>query len=200
MINDVDEALRRLLIQELPIKRNEVDIDFEQPRRETTSRWNKPTISVYLYDLRQNKLRQKQQQIINKNGQKSAIQRRPDIRFDLHYVMSVWTDDADDEHYLLTRILMALCRYPHLPEAILPQRLQDTKPTIPLFVAEPEEFLNPADLWGSLDNELHPAISCLITFPLNPYESIETPLVRKPPKIITERMDALAENNNEAIK
>ena len=54
MITDVDEALRELLLQEIAIKGNEVDIKFDQPKREWSSRLNKPTINLFLFDLREN--------------------------------------------------------------------------------------------------------------------------------------------------
>jgi len=39
-------------------------------------------------------------------------------------------------------------------------------------VAENESLRNPADIWGAMDNELRPAISCKVTIALNPFHSI----------------------------
>ena len=50
MIADVDEVLRRLLVQEIDIKGNEVDIVFDMPKREWSSRLSKPTINLFLYE------------------------------------------------------------------------------------------------------------------------------------------------------
>jgi len=178
VINEVDEALRRLLIQELPIKNNEVELNFNQPKREVTSRWNKPTINCYLHDVRQNKLRQKQWEVTNRNGNDSVALKRTPLRFDLHYIITIWTEEPDDEHYLLTRTILALCRYAYLPKEFLPESLQAQPNPIPMLIAEPEEFLNPSDLWSSLDNELRPSLSCVISIALNPFVAIETPLVK----------------------
>ena len=54
MIPDVDDVLRKLLIQEIEIKDNQVDILFDQPKREWSSRLSKPTINLFLFDLREN--------------------------------------------------------------------------------------------------------------------------------------------------
>ena len=54
MIYDMNEALRQLLVEELPIKNGEVDIAFEQPGRQWSSQINRPTINFFLYDVREN--------------------------------------------------------------------------------------------------------------------------------------------------
>lgn len=179
MIHEIDEALRQLLIKEMPIRNNEVDVTFDPPTREVTARWNKPTINIFLHDLRQNKYRQKQWAVARRNGNTSVHKKRTDLKFDLHYVITVWSEQPDDEHYILTRSIMALCRYGSLPRDVLPKRLQATlSGNIPLTVADPEDFLSPADLWSSVDNELRPVIACTLTLPLNPYAEVEMPLVR----------------------
>ena len=54
MIADLDETLQQLLKNELPIKNGEIDIKFEQPKREWSARLSKPTVNFFLYDLREN--------------------------------------------------------------------------------------------------------------------------------------------------
>ena len=54
MINDLDEVLRQFLVRELPIKNSEVDIAFDQPAREWSARVSRPTLNLFLYDLREN--------------------------------------------------------------------------------------------------------------------------------------------------
>ena len=46
------------------------------------------------------------------------------------------------------------------------------------MVAQYDEFRNPTDVWNVLDNEIRPAIACVITLALDPYQPITTPLVR----------------------
>jgi len=54
MIDDLDDALRDLLVRELPIRDNEVDVSFDQPRREWSARLSRPSLNLYLYDIREN--------------------------------------------------------------------------------------------------------------------------------------------------
>ena len=59
MIDDLNEALRELLKRELPIKNGEVDISFDQPKREWSARLSRPTLNLFLHEMQENtKLRQ----------------------------------------------------------------------------------------------------------------------------------------------
>jgi hypothetical protein len=180
MIDDLDEVLRQLLIREMPIKNGEIDIAFDQPRREWSARLSRPTLNLFLHDLNENKkLRQAQpmwEVEMGDNGQ--AVKRRKPVRMDLHYMITAWANEPEDEHRLLSRTLMALFRFPTLPEELLPETLQNQPVPIPLMVAQEEELRNPADLWSAMDNEQRPSISCIVTLALNPYQPVTGPLVR----------------------
>ena len=179
MIDDLDEVLRQLLIRELPIKNGEVDISFDQPKREWSSRISRPTLNLFIYDLHENnKLRMSKQWRIESNGDGTATQRRPPVRMDAHYMITAWAADPGDEHRLLARTLAVLLRLPSLPEDLLPESLQNQPVSIPLEVAQPEALINATDIWSVLDNEMRPAIACIITLAVDPYLPVEDPLVR----------------------
>lgn len=180
MIDDLDEVLRRFLIRDLPIKNGEVDVKFDQPKREWSARVSRPTLNLFLYDIRENqKLRQTQpawEMVRNDDG--TVTKRRKPARLDLHYMITAWATEPEDEHRLLSRTLMALFRYPHLPEELLPESLQIQPVPIPLMVAQYDELRTPTDVWNVLDNEMRPALACIITLAIDPYVPLVTPLVR----------------------
>jgi hypothetical protein len=181
MIEDLDRALRELLIRELPVKNGEIDISFDQPSHEWSARiGGRPTLNVFLYDARENrKLRQTRpvwETVSNPDG--TVTQRRRPVRMDLHYMITAWATEAEDEHRLLASTLMALFRQPHLPEDLLPESLRDQPVPIPLEVAQSDELQNPADVWNVLDNEIRTAIALTVTLALNPYQPVTGPLVR----------------------
>jgi hypothetical protein len=179
MFHDLDEVLRQLLIREIPIKNGDVDINFDQPSREWASRLSRPTLNVFLHDVRENtKLRGSQQWTIEQNPDGTVTQRRTPVRVALHYMITAWANEPDDEHNLLARTLMCLFRQPHLPIDLLPESLQDQPAPIPLEVAQQDTLRNPADVWNALDNEIRPAITLIITLALDPYKPSVTPLVR----------------------
>jgi len=180
MIADLDEVLRQVLIRELPIKNGEVDVTFDQPKREWSARINRPTLNLFLHDLSENtKLRQTRPPWEVKsagNGKVSQL-RRP-VRVDLNYIVTAWANEPEDEHRLLARTLMVFFRLPNLPEDLLPESLQDQPVPIPLEVAQSSALPNAADIWSVLDNEIRPAIAMIVTLAMNPYQPVTSPLVR----------------------
>ena len=179
MFHDLDEALRQLLVREMPIRNGEVDIKFDQPTREWSARLSRPTLNLFLYDLRENlKLRASQQWTITRNKDGSATQRRTPARMDLCDMLTAWARESDDEHNLLARALMALFRQPHFPPELLPESLRDQPMPIPMQVAQEDILRNPSDVWNALDNEIRPAIVLTLTLAVDPYKPITTPLVR----------------------
>lgn len=178
MIDDLDQALRQLLIRELPITNSEVDIKFDLPKREWSSRVSRPTLNLFLHDLRENNTLREPAWELERNGDGTVTKRRTAVRVDLHYMVTAWVaDHPEDEHRLLARTLLALFRNPHLPDDLHQDSLQDQPVPIPIRVAQFDEFRTPADVWSALDNELRPAIACTLTLALNPYKAITGPLV-----------------------
>ena len=125
MIADLDETIKKLLSTEIPIKNGEIDIKFDQPKREWSARLNKPTVNFYLYDVRENAtLRRHQWESVkptNGNGLRDvqAMRKRTPFRVDCFYMITSWAAESEDEHRLLTRCLLALFRHPIIPEKFL---------------------------------------------------------------------------------
>ena len=175
MITDVDEALRKLLISEIEIKGNEVDIKFDQPKREWSSRVSKPTLNLFLFDLRENiRLRGAEQYTtINLPNGTSQVKRNP-VRMDLRYLMTAWVKEAEDEHLLLASALMGLLRNPFLPKELCKGRLEDQPAPIPIEVATFIPEVGPIDkfseIWGVLDNEMRLSVLITVTISVDPYK------------------------------
>jgi hypothetical protein len=180
MIDDLDEVLRQLLIRDLPIKNGEVDVKFDQPRREWSARVSRPTLNLFLYDMRENqKLRQTQPMWdVEQNPDGTVTQRRKPVRMDLHYMITAWATEAEDEHRLLGRTLMTLFRYLYLPADLLPESLQRQPAPIGIMAAQYDELRTPTDVWNVLDNEMRPAIPLIVTLAMDPYQPTIAPLVR----------------------
>jgi len=180
MIELLDKAFEELLTRDIPILNGEIDIKFDQPNRAWSARLSRPTVNIYLHDLRENqKLRQTRPMWETIKDESGIItQRQKPVRLDLHYIITVWASEAEDEHRLLLRTLMTLFRYPNLPREVLPQPLNNQQKPIPLQVAQYDELRNPTEVWQVLDNEMRPAIACITTIDLDPYQPMEVPFVR----------------------
>lgn len=177
MIADLDKVLRELLLRELPYQNGEVEIMFEQPNQEWSSRLSKPTVNLFLYDLRENpQLRQHQWQTLeNRQGPSTRLaQKRTPLRYDCYYMMTTWVrDHPESEHRLLTLCMLALARHPVLPEDLL----QATQLANPIYdigtrLANHDVLTNPAEMWGALNNDMRPSVSYVVTLTLDPWTEI----------------------------
>ena len=177
MIADVDEVLRKLLSREIDIKGNEIDINFDMPKREWSSRLSKPTINLFLYDIRENlRLRGSEQyRTIQRDDGTSEIRRNP-VRISLRYLMTAWVKEAEDEHILLSNALMGFFRNPFVPDDLLPESMRNQPSPVPIEVANFPNEHGPmekfSELWGVLDNELHPATLVIVTVSMDPYKPL----------------------------
>lgn len=179
MFDEFDEALRNLLMQEIPIRGNEVEISFDQPRREWSARLNRPTLSLFLYDMRENlSLRNRTPRQNYEPARGEMLIQRPEVRMDLYYMITAWASEVDDEHRLLARTLLVLLRHGQLPANLMTGVLSEHTRAILLEVAQYEHRLNPTEIWGVLDNELRAGISLRATLTLNPYAPVFEPVVR----------------------
>jgi hypothetical protein len=183
VIADVDEVLRKLLIREIEIKGNEVEVQFDQPKREWSSRLSKPTLNLFLFDLRENLLLRGSEQYstINRPDGTSEVRRNP-VRMDLRYLLTAWVKEAEDEHLLLSSALMGLLRNPFIPQDLLTERLKNQPTPMPLEVATFPPEIGPIDkfteIWGVLDNEIRPGVLVTVTISMDPYHPLVFPQVR----------------------
>ena len=177
MIADVDEMLRRLLIREIDIKGNEIDVQFDTPKREWSSRLSKPTINFFLYDIRENlRLRGSEQNRQTPRDDGTTEVRRNPVRLALRYLMTAWVKEPEDEHILLSNALMGLFRNPFVPEDLMTEILPNQPTPVPIEVANFPTELGPTDkfteLWGVLDNEMRPAVLVIVTISMDPYKPV----------------------------
>ena len=184
MIADLDDTIRQLLKQELPIKNNEIEVSFDQPKREWSARLARPAVNLYLYDLRENHtLRQHHWERLppaDGTGDRAARLKRSPMRVDCHYMLTAWASDPEDEHRLLTRCLVTLFRFPILPEDRLVGGIREPLFDVQARLASHDKLTNPAEVWSALDNEMRPSVSYIVTLALDPWklEIRQEPVVR----------------------
>lgn len=178
MISDLDDTIKQLLVKKGGLKPSEVDIVFDMPDREWSGKVTKPTVNIYLYDIHENRdLRTNEWGIVHNNG--VATKTKWPTRIDLSYLITVWTNDTQDQHRLLSHILATLFRYPEIPDEMLKGGLTDLGWPIRTQTAQPDSVLrNTADFWGALDNQLKPSISYVVTIPLDLDISVTSPEVK----------------------
>lgn len=178
MIEDLDKSITQLLVNEIPVANGDIGIEFHQPTREWSARRTKPVINLFLYDVRENNtLRQHQWQQVGNGRDRLSHQKRTPYRVDCHYMLTCWANEPEDEHYLLSRAMLALFRHPILPEVYLVGQMKEQPFDIQAHLARHDRLTNPAEVWSVLDNEMRPAIAYIITLALDPWAEVISPLV-----------------------
>jgi hypothetical protein len=178
MFQDVDETLRAVLIADVPIKKNEVDIAFDRPTRDWSSRLSRPTLNLFLADIRERVDLKDEVDIISRDETGKAVRQRPPKRVDLAYLVSAWTTEPDDEHRILARVLASLYRQSIISPDLLQGELANTRLPVMARVPEPDQSLKGQDLWGALGNDLHASLTWTWTVPLDVFKPSVGPLVR----------------------
>lgn len=189
MIHDLDRTIREILREEAPsVKSGQAEVSFQQPTREWATReGSKPTINLYLYDVRENaQLRTHQWETVT-NGHHDGLpravntvtQKRTPMRIDCFYMLTTWANDPGDEHRLLAEAMIVLFRYGILPENMLQNGLRTNQPfDIRTQLARHDVLTNPAELWGALENDIRPAVSFVVTLTLDPWTEVTGPAVQ----------------------
>lgn len=182
MIADLDQTIEKLITTDFPIKNGEIDIAFDQPKREWSARLSRPTINFFLFDIRENNvLRQhqweKMAQMAGNGGPPHVQQKRTPFRIDCHYIITSWAANPKDEHRLLSRCLLTLLRHPILPDKALAGDIKNQPFRLQARLVTHDHLTNPAELWGSLDNEIRPSMSYLVTLAVDPWVEVSGPAV-----------------------
>ena len=174
MISDVDEALRQLILDSLTVSRQNVDIKYDLPSRDWAGRLNRPTIDLFLFDIRENlRLRGAEQyrQVPLPNGM-VEIHRNP-VRMDLRYLLSAWTKDPEDEHLLLSDTLMTLLRNPTIPEKYCSEAMKKQQFPVVLDAAVYQPEHGPTEkvteIWGVIGNDIHAGFIVTVTITVDPF-------------------------------
>jgi len=98
MLTDLDETLKQLLIKNIPIKNNEVDIQFDLPKRDWSAGLSRPTINLYLYDICENTKLRRNEWIVERGENGQATKKKPPKRINVSYMVTVWANAIEDEH------------------------------------------------------------------------------------------------------
>jgi hypothetical protein len=178
VFQDVDETLRAVLVADVPIRKNEVELAFDRPNRDWSSRLSKPTLNLFLFDVRERLDLKDDVPFITRDGNGRAVRQRPPRRVDLSYLVSAWTTEPDDEHRILGRVLASMYRQETISSDYLQGDLKSATLPVLARVPPPDEVAKPHDLWGVLNNDLHASLTWIWTVPLEVFKPAVGPLVR----------------------
>lgn len=183
VIHDVDESLRELIRRDV-LNGAGVEVSFDTPSKEWSARRNTPTLNLYLYDIHEDLQRRGVQYEDVRNGDGLVVERvMPPRRFKLSYLVTAWTQRAEDEHRLLSAVLGCFMRSDALPADILQGALADAGVPVRCTVAlplPPERSIS--DVWSALGGELKASLDLVVTapFPSGRYLPVGPPVTEEP--------------------
>ncbi|MFZ9042442.1 MAG: DUF4255 domain-containing protein [Ilumatobacteraceae bacterium] len=168
MIHDLDQSIRNLFERDV-LNGSGVDLDFEAPTKEWAAQLNKPTIDVFLYDIREDLSRREVMfEDVRDDSGKVIDRRQPPRRFRFAYLLTAWTKRPEDEHRLLSSILGCLVQNDRIPPEVLAGTLQGIeRPIITQVAMAIDEDRMYSNVWSALGGELKPSINLVCIAPLD---------------------------------
>jgi hypothetical protein len=165
LIQFVDEAIEALLRREVPLPEAAVDISFVAPDRAWGAAVSRPTVNVFLWDVRRNAALSSTGLGQRYTDGQHAVRRPKDPVIDLRYLVTAWAGDQRDEHQLLGSVLRCVLANSTMPQNALPEALAGS-PFVKLALAT-EDVRVPAEFWSSLDGRLKPGLQVVVTLPVS---------------------------------
>lgn len=162
MFHLIDHALEQYLRASVPLPASDVDVAFNAPAREWSSRISRPTVNMFLWDVRRSAGKQRAGfEEVDIEGR--TFRRMPPRVIELRYLVTAWSSEHRDEHQLLGNVTTAILASRSLPVEYLPDGfdLPDGRP-VSLSLATTTD-LKPNDFWSSIDGQLKPGLDVVVT-------------------------------------
>jgi hypothetical protein len=162
MLHLLDESLEEFLRTTVPLPRREIDVSFAAPDKDWAAKVSRPTINLYLWDVRRNLTERELGVEAVQTGDGRLHHRPPLPRVDCRYLITAWTSDIRDEHSLLGAALAALLRYSELSREHLRGAYRDVVPVPGMEIGAGDGRDN-SDFWSALGGQLKPGLDLTVT-------------------------------------
>jgi hypothetical protein len=171
MLDALNTTLDRFFREEIPLRASEVDISFDTPDGEWGARQTRPTVNVFLHEVRRSTVRAATGS--STTGGPGAYQRTrlaPFVR--VRYAVSVWASEAADQHRLLGQLLGLVVTTGIVPRHLLSSPLDQLGSPVELAIAS--EDVRPAhELWSALGVSPRATLELVATLPAAPVRAID---------------------------
>jgi hypothetical protein len=179
----IDVALEAWLRATVPLGATDVDVSFEAPDKEWSAKLTRPTVNVFLWDIRRSSKHERAGlEEIERDGH--LTRRTPLPRVELHYVVTAWTTDHGDERAILGGLLRTLLAHSEVPTTYVPDAIQDLPPMRVLLARAGDDQ---PDFGTTLDGQLRPGLAMTIVAAIDtgvftpagpPVEAVEVGVTR----------------------
>jgi hypothetical protein len=177
MLEHLDASLESLLRAQVPLSAQDVDVTFETPTKDWSARLTRPTVNLFLWDLKRSAERSRSgMETIERNGVR--LQRPVLPRIELRYLITAWTQDHRDERALLSGLLRSILRTYQVPATYMSPELLNIGEPVNLLLARSGE--TPIDVFKLIDNTMKAALDVVV------HAAVDLDLARVPATAVTE--------------
>ena len=158
MLDLIDQSIECFLRATVPLSATDIDVSFKPPDREWGAKLTRPTVNVFLWDIRKSSARARSgMEELERNGRTVRRVALPVI--ELRYIVTAWTSDHGDERALLGGLMRSILSHSELPREFLPHGLADVRPPTILMARAGEEHV---DVFKALEGQLKPGINMIV--------------------------------------
>jgi hypothetical protein len=158
MLDLIDESLEGFFRATVPLGAPEIDVSFEPPEREWSAKLTRPTVNMFLWDIRRSTERARTgTEVFERDGRLHRRMAMP--RIELRYLVTAWTSDHGDERALLGGLLRAILAHSEVPEDYVAEDLQALPPIGLVMARAGEEHI---DVFKALEGQLKPGINLVV--------------------------------------
>lgn len=162
MLDLLDQSLEAFLRAEVPLSKREIDVSFEAPDKEWSARISRPTVNLYLWDVRKNMAERDLGVELVQDGTSPPRRSAPLPRVDCRYLVTAWTSEMRDEHSLLGATLAAFLRHEQLESQHLQGSYAQVRP-VPTIDVGAGSGQDNSDFWSALGGQLKPGLDITVT-------------------------------------
>lgn len=158
MLELIDEGLEAFFRATVPLSATDVDVSFDAPDREWSAKLTRPTVNVFLWDIRRSVNSRSGVRTREVDGQVMHQHALPIV--ELRYVVTAWTSDLGDERGLLAGVIRALLVHGAIPREYLPSQLEPLEiPKLAMARAGEDHM----DVFKALEGQLKPGLNMVLT-------------------------------------
>jgi Pvc16 N-terminal domain len=174
MLEELDGSLRNFLRADVPLRADDVDIEFSTPDKDWSARLSRSTVNLFMFDVRRSTSRAITGRSVraDERGYRE-LYRTPMVK--VRYLLTVWTAEAADEHRVLGDVLRLLAVSGEIPVAHLAGDLGELGHPVELGLAT-EDSARTSDIWSPLGVTPRANLELIATLPASrPVERVVGP-------------------------
>ena len=190
MLDLIDTSLEAFFRATVPLSAQDVDVSFEPPDRDWSAKLTRPTVNLFLRDIRQSSDRARSGvEEIQRDGH--LVRRMALPRVELRYLITAWTSDHGDERALLSGLMRALLAHGMIPEPFVADGLRHEPAPRILMARTADDRTDPS---ASVDSQLKPGINMIVVADVD--TDVYTP-AGPPVAVFESRLTAIGDGEHE---